>query len=167
MKRVSIYVFTMLLSISCYDVVYQPTFDGYEEIEGYTPYDRDVIPSEGDTCWFYQDLQRVIVKAFDASEAVKAFRWEMNIDGEKYGETVIERGYEESPLFTFDEARLWWKERVGTDWTYNTIFFEVPANDTSNDRLVEILVSINDSFYDVSDEWGDWFSVFKEVQKGR
>lgn len=62
-----------------YDVVFEPTFDGYEEIEGYTPYDRDVIPSEGDTCWFYQDLQRVIVKAFDPSEAVKAFKWEMHI----------------------------------------------------------------------------------------
>ena len=92
---------------------------------------------------------------------------EMHIDGNKYGETVIERGYEESPLFTIDEARLWWKERVGTDWAYNTIFFEVPANDTSHDRLVEVMVSINDSFYYVSDEWGDWFSVFKEVQKGR
>jgi hypothetical protein len=167
MKRIAIYIFAMLMSIGCYDVVFEPIFDGYEELDGYKPYDRDAIPSEGDTCWFYQDLQRVIVKAFDASEAVKAFRWEVHIDGEKYGKTVISRDYDTGSLFTIDEARLWWKERIGTDWGYNTIFFEVPANDTSNERVVEIMVSINESFYEVSEDWGDWFSVFKEVQKGR
>lgn len=167
MKRMCLYFFGTLMFASCYDIVYEPVFEGYEEIAGYTPYDKDVIPSDGDTCWFYYDLQRVIVKAFDPSESVKPYRWEIHIDGNKYGETKLEYEGNTNTLFTNDEARVWWRDRIGTEWAYNSIFFDVPANNSPNDRLIEIVVSLNESFYEVSDEWGEWFSVFEAIQEGR
>ena len=166
MKRIFLFLIAMSMLVGCYDVVFEPIFDGYEEVEGYVPYDKDVIPSDGDTCWFYCDLQRVMVKAFDPSESIKPYRWEMHIDGNKYGETKLEYEGTTNSLFTYEEAREWWRDRIGTEWAYNSIFFDVPSNNSPNDRRIEIVVSLNESFYEVSDEWGEWFSVFDVIQKG-
>ena len=50
MKRIYLYIIATLMFVSCYDIVYEPVFDGYEKVDSYIPYDKDVIPSDGDTC---------------------------------------------------------------------------------------------------------------------
>ena len=74
LKRVAVLASAMLVLASCYDIIYEPVFVPEEDNSDFIPYDKEVIPAEGDTCWFYRELNRIVVKAFDPSEAIYPYR---------------------------------------------------------------------------------------------
>ena len=87
LTRVAVLASAMVILASCYDIHYQPVFDNFPDEEYAIPSDREVIPAEGDTCWFNYHLEKVMVKAIDIIHPVKEFKWEVMIDGKQYGAT--------------------------------------------------------------------------------
>lgn len=162
LTRVAVLASAMVILASCYDIHYQPVFDNFPDEEYAIPYDREVIPAEGDTCWFNYHLEKVMVKAVDVVHPVKDLKWEVLIDGKQYGET--RKNNKDGLAFNRDK---WWQERTGIQHPFYQTFFEVPANPSVNTRKIEVRASINNSLVRDSDEWGEWFNIFESTQAGK
>ena len=163
LTRVAVLASAMLILASCYDIIYEPVFVPEEDNSDFIPYDKEVIPAEGDTCWFYRELNRIVVKAFDPSEAIYPYRWKLLIDGNMVQENTREY------LETYSkEVMEWWERRTGLKWMDNAILFEVPVNSSIDERSVEVMVSVSNGLYnsEQEDDWGEWETVFSAVQEG-
>ena len=68
LTRVAVLASAMLILASCYDIHYQPVFDNFPDEEYAIPYDKEIIPADGDTCWFNYHLEKVMVKAIDSDQ---------------------------------------------------------------------------------------------------
>ena len=164
LKRVAVFASAVVLIASCYDVIYEPVFVPEEDNSDFIPYDKEVIPAEGDTCWFYRELNRIVVKAFDPSEAIYPYRWKLLIDGNMVQENTREY------LETYSkEVMEWWERRTELKWMDNAILFEVPANSSADERSVEVKVSVSSGLYnsEQEDDWGEWVTVFEGTQAGK
>lgn len=161
LKRVAVLASVMVFLASCYDIHYQPVFENFPDEEYAIPYDREVIPAEGDTCWFNYHLEKVMVKAVDVEHPVKDLKWEVLIEEEQYGDTK----YNHLDGLVFDRDK-WWRERTGLKYHPYQRFFEVPANPSVNTRNIKIRASINHSLTYDNDDWCEWFTVFESTQAG-
>ncbi|MBQ8646486.1 MAG: hypothetical protein IJ476_09020 [Bacteroidales bacterium] len=157
----------MILSVavSCSEeYYYEPELVEIPDAEaGIVPYDNKVIPAAGDTCWFIIEYRHVATKAY-VTGIYKKLRFEILIDGNKYGETHIKEEYR-----TGGADFVWWEGCTGKpwpEWPYCPVLFVVPQNSSADERTVEVVASVNESFNKASDEWGEWFSVFECMQEG-
>lgn len=164
LKRVAALASAMFFLASCYDIIYEPVFVPEENNSDFIPYDKEVIPAEGDTCWFYRGLNRIVVKAFDPSEAIYPYKWKLLIDGNM----VLENTKDFLETYS-KEVMEWWERRTEIKWMDNAILFEVPANSSADERAVEVMVSVSSGPYnsEQEDDWGEWFTVFEGMQAGK
>ena len=161
-NRVALFAIAMGALSACYDIYYQPAFENFPDKTYALPYDMDVIPADGDTCWFNYYLEKVMVKAVDIEHPTKDLKWEVLIDEEQYGDTK----YNNKDGLVFDRDK-WWQERTGLKYAIYQRFFEVPANPSANTRYIKIRASINNSLTYDNDDWCEWFTVFECTQAGR
>ena len=164
LKRVAVFASAVVLIASCYDIIYEPVFVPEEDNSYFIPYDQEVIPAEGDTCWFYRELNRIVVKAFDPSEEIYPYRWKLLIDG-----NIVQENTREYLETYSKEVMEWWERRTELKWMDNAILFEVPANSSADERSVEVKVSVSSGLYnsEQEDDWGEWFTVFEGTQAGK
>lgn len=180
MKRVPVLLLLCAMVNSCtdtqydYDIpeladktYYEPKFADMDDNDSGVRYDRDMIPMSGDTCWFYVKYEGAKSKSVP-DYIYKLYRWEIFIDGEKYGETNMCKDYNVSTADPWtEEIHDWWKQRMGrVSDSYNVLLFTIPANHTGNERNVEVRASVKENFATVDDRWGDWFTVFTRKQSG-
>ena len=161
LKRVALFASAMVVLLACHDIYYQPSFENFPDEEYALPYDREIIPADGDTCWFNYHLEKIMVKAVDIEHPTKDLKWEVLIDGNQYGDTK----YNNKDGLVFDRDK-WWQERTGLQYSIYQTFFEVPANPSINTRNIEVRASINHSLVPDLDDWGEWETVFSAVQEG-
>ena len=162
LKRVALFASAMVVLLACHNIYYQPSFENFPDEEDALPYDREIIPADGDTCWFNYHLEKIMVKAVDIEHPTKDLKWEVLIDGNQYGDTK----YNNRDGLVFDRDK-WWQERTGLQYSIYQTFFEVPANPSINTRNIEVRASINHSLVPDLDEWGEWFTVFDCKQAGK
>ena len=87
MKRIALSLLAVMVVSACYDIYYQPSFENFPDEEDALPYDREIIPADGDTCWFNYHLEKIMVKAVDIEHPTKDLKWEVLIDGNQYGDS--------------------------------------------------------------------------------
>lgn len=162
LTRVAVLASAMVVLLACHDIYYQPSFENFPDEEDALPYDREIIPADGDTCWFNYHLEKIMVKAVDIEHPTKDLKWEVLIDGNQYGDTK----HNNRDGLVFDRDK-WWQERTGLQYSIYQTFFEVPANPSINTRNIEVRASINHSLVPDLDEWGEWFTVFDCKQAGK
>lgn len=164
LKRAAVFASAMVLLASCYDIFYEPVFVPEEGSSDFIPYDKEVIPAEGDTCWFYRELNRIVVKAFDPSEEIYPYRWKLLIDG-----NIVQENTREYLETYSKEVMEWWERRTEIKWMDNAILFEVPVTSSVDERSVEVMVSVSNGLYnsEQEDDWGEWFTVFEGTQAGK
>lgn len=71
MKRIALSLLAVMVVSACYDIYYQPSFENFPDEEDALPYDREIIPADGDTCWFNYHLEKIMVKAVDIEHPTK------------------------------------------------------------------------------------------------
>lgn len=126
----------------------------------------------GDTCWFAVEYQYVKTK-FQPGMAFKPFKYVIEIEGfESEEPTIVTKDTELAELTDelkrkFPEFYEKWYEQNGgyPDHSKAIIAFAVPENQTESERTVEVRVCISNE-YRVTDDWGEWETVFSGIQEG-
>ena len=80
-NRVALFAIAMGALSACYDIYYQPAFENFPDKTYALPYDRDVIPADGDTCWFNYYLEKeYIAEVFSIIDSISCDFYYSNID---------------------------------------------------------------------------------------